>query len=139
MKKLLTIPLILSFLMTSFSVFGKTVTCTPDESYSGNDSFIKRSIGDPLPLKKLNITEKLSLDFENKTYKTKSMSKKISNISSIGNEIVGTVTHGGGDGFFQLHYNKKTKKLFKTSNGGLFHDYLKRYVTMIEVTTYDCK
>ena len=63
--------LILSFLMTSFSVFGKTVTCNPDESYGGNDSFIKRSIGDPLPLNKINVSEKLSLDFENKTYKTK--------------------------------------------------------------------
>lgn len=128
--------LLLSFLITPLSVFGKTLTCTPDETYVGNDSFIKRSFGDPLPLHKINISEKLSLDFENKTY---NKTGKILNVSSIGSEIVGTGIDGGGDGFFVFHYNKRTKKLFRTNNGVFFHDYLKRDVTMMEVNTYDCK
>lgn len=137
-------PILFLSLILPLSTFGETMICSPDEGYGGNDTMIKRSIGDPLPLNKIPgfnsfENENFSLDFENKIYKTKTMNKKILNVYSIGDEVVGTVIHGGGDGFFQLHYNKRTKKLFRTSNGGVYHDYLKKYVTMIEVNTYDCR
>ena len=129
-------------LIIPLSVSGESMFCTLDQFYSGNDTVLNRSIGEPLPLNKIPHnspeSENFVLDFENKIYKTKNMKKRVFNIYSIGDEIVGTVIDGSEDGFYQLHFNKRTKKLFRTSNGGFYHDYVKKFVTSMEVTTYGC-
>ena len=76
--------------------------------------------------------------------------KRITNVSSIENEVFGTVLMDGvdrkkspfkyrtEDNYLLFHYNKVTKKLIRISNYFMYHDYLKKDVTMINMETYDC-
>ena len=132
MKKLLTL---FFFSVVSQIVLSKEIICTEENSFSGTDLFGPLKMEDKSQFSYLS--EKKYLDFENKTYGSGDSGKplKISLLTNIGDEIGGTIKNGTGNGLFQIHYNKTSKKLVITSNTVYKH----RETVGVEFNLYQCE